>query len=262
MPNIISRVSLSQKKDAPLKVMHGDFFKLKFAYYRSVDAVQLKQPNQDYLTFTFDKNKLAFVICDGVSQSFFSDIASKMLGDYLIDTLWELEFNELSTASLKIQKKLQTLPKAVEEKITKIKFPDTMPYMLKEVLEKQRKIGSESTFAGGIIDKSQGKFLCTWMGDTRIKIWNNSSEISSGFDHNSKERWSSKKGAIGNIHFFIEETDKIENILAFSDGLLSMDRKGNSVIDKSQGELLSLAGNIERSHLQDDVSFLHITLSN
>src|SRR5204863_8715190 len=82
-------LQVAQDRETPVRVERYAAFSWRYAYARSSDTRRVSDPGQDYLTFCYDDSAFAFALCDGVSQSFFGDLAARFLGDALINWLWE-----------------------------------------------------------------------------------------------------------------------------------------------------------------------------
>src|SRR5688500_8353015 len=75
---------VAQGRETAVQVVRGRTFSYRYAYARSADSRAANDPGQDYLTFQEEGNSFAFVLCDGVSQSFYGEIAARVLGDGLV----------------------------------------------------------------------------------------------------------------------------------------------------------------------------------
>ena len=146
---------INQKYPTPLVTIKGEKISYRYAYDRSADSIHTDQPGQDYIVVVSDADYLAFVLCDGVSQSFYGDVGAKILGEKLVNWLWEngKELGEERSQLIdKVSLFLNHLTEEASAQIEKMDLPQDLSSMLRVVLEKKRKMGSESTFTSGFID--------------------------------------------------------------------------------------------------------------
>jgi len=81
---------IDQSQPLPLTTIIGERFSYRFAFDRSADSIKANEPGQDYIAIIASDDRIAFVLCDGVSQSFYGDLAARILGDQLVAWLWEM----------------------------------------------------------------------------------------------------------------------------------------------------------------------------
>ena len=91
---------------------------------------------------------MAFALCDGVSQSFFGNLAAQQLGDALIGWLSEAIILLYTAEEIvsNLTDYLENLTESATEIIKKQPLPSDIPEMFREVLEDKRTLGSQSTF--------------------------------------------------------------------------------------------------------------------
>src|ERR1041385_7373312 len=82
-------LQVAQDRETPVRAERYAAFSWRYAYARSADTRKVGDPGQDYLTFRYEEGVFAFALCDGVSQSFFGDLAARILGDALLTWLWQ-----------------------------------------------------------------------------------------------------------------------------------------------------------------------------
>lgn len=202
----------------------------RFAFDRSADSQQSNSKGQDYLTISHGKDYLVFVQADGVSQSFFGEIASSFLGDTLLKFLIDhgkgilngkLPFHET------IENELQEMAFIATSHVDNYKLSPDLPGMLINVLEHKRKMGSQTTFTAGIIGLSNRKMALVWMGDQRLRLWKGLQEItqeSLGEEtFQTSERWSTSTGLVGRLHSKIVDDPGITRLISYTDGLDILD---------------------------------------
>jgi len=200
-------------------------FKYRFAYARALDTRISGDTGQDYIVIVEDKNRLAFALCDGVSQSFFGDIAAKNLGEDLVHWMFDLDLKlSQDEISQLLHNHLESLAPAATKLVQEFKVPDNLPLMLQKALDQKRIIGSETTFISGCVDIASQSFIFAWMGDSILRIWGPDREKTSAFSHSfqKNERWSTSKGCVGQTHIFSGPIQELSHFVAYSDGLTNL----------------------------------------
>ena len=253
-------IRLLQDRETPTVLKESRAFSYRYAYSRSADSRNAGDPGQDYLTILEDGNRLVFVLCDGVSQSFYGDLAARLLGDGLADWLDALAIgNNPFNLEQAVVKFLNTLTETASVEVRNYVLPDNIPVMLQKVLEKKRSLGSESTFVAGLLDQTTHQYVFVWMGDSRLRFWDKNGEktASLGETFLTRERWSSHKGPVGQVHVFIGDLSNLQRVLAYSDGFAQLDRlfKLRSPSQRAINELITDSCKLPAS---DDISFLEI----
>ncbi len=216
----------NQEKNAKTyPIQHGC---LRYAYARSADTQKNNDIGQDYLTFLTTPERLTFVICDGVSQSFFGDLAARILGNHLLGWMAGLEgpLSQTGEAYDALKNYLKALTEPATAEVMQLRLPEKMPGMIVAVLEKKRQMGSETTFVAGTLDFKAGWFSLVWMGDTRLRLWNADGEQTHALGNVflTRERWSTHKGMVGEPHVFGGGLRDLKHLLAYSDGFAKLDR--------------------------------------
>jgi hypothetical protein len=259
-------IRLDQTKPLPITIASESSFSLRYAFDRSADSIHAETPGQDYLAINFERGRLAFVLCDGVSQSFYGDLAARILGDALVEWLWDqgsivlerrYDFQDSTTDFL------QQLSKGASAQVRTFPLPENMAPMLREVLEKKRALGSETTFTAGYIDTRSRQIQLAWMGDSRLRVWDQRSELTDtllGMENfKTAERWSTCRACVGRLHTVQLSTSLVARLMTYSDGLARLDRR---IRQRSPGNA-TLAQLIEESQYlptSDDISFLEANL--
>lgn len=266
-------IRLSQVEDHLLDFHEVGRFRLRFASLRSKEAKDVRQPSQDYLTMLIGDNELCFVVCDGVSQSFFGDFAARFLGDRLLK--W-LEGHVPATIDPKIMAHelygyLMNLHEEAEGQLADISYDENLPELLQEVLEEKRKRGSETTFVCGRIDFPNEKFprgraIFSWLGNTRIRLGRDSIWgilISKEPDAN-KGRWSTCRGLVGEKfsvavqEIFRKGKPRFNRVLVYTDGVSALDEISERPGDRELSELIAESVSAADG---DDATFLEIEIT-
>ena len=261
---------LRQDQELPVQVVRRQAFAYRMAYARSSDTRVANDVGQDYLVVLESEQMFVFALCDGVSQSFFGDLAARYLGDALVEWL----SNELpptmdiETCRRALTDHLQSLIGPATEEVQHFPLPTDIPPMLRDVLEEKRSLGSESTFVCGRIDWPSdnfptGRVVLAWMGDSRLRVWSDDDQgVDLGGVFDTAQRWSTRRGLVGGeLNAYIAPLKSaghsIKRLMAYSDGLVSMDRWERDPSNYAVQEMITRAG---ESATSDDISFLEVWL--
>lgn len=238
-------------------------FRFRYGLDRSADSIKVNQPGQDCLAVEWNNNRMVAVLCDGVSQSFFGDLAANFLCEslsaYLLDLPTQYETENLHS---KISEYLNSLSNSFSQTIENYSLEHITPVFLRDVLEKKRHLGSEAVFSGLLLDKKSGLAVVIWSGDSRIRIWKQGAEVTqehfNDTDFLTLERWSSHKGLIGKLHSKILSPFDFDDLVFYSDGLSIAD-KDSGLFSKDNVEIERLINKTKRSAGSDDISFFQMT---
>jgi hypothetical protein len=254
---------LTQAAETATTVVQRARFAYRYAYARSADTRIAEDVGQDYLIVRDNDSRIAFAVCDGVSQSFQGDLAANILGNALVEWLWQ-EAKPTSDSS-KLQERLTHMLRALSEPATEAVYaavlPTDLPEMLHEVLEQKRAGGSESTFVAGLLDTDFDWIVLVWMGDSRIRLWDSRGQITTvlGDTFLTRERWSTKHGPVGKVHIYTTKLVEISRLALYSDGLAVLDNQLEQPLEHTQiDDLIAMAGDLPSS---DDIAFLELTLA-
>lgn len=252
--------SVPQEQETLITLVQRQAFRYRYAYARSADSRTAEDRGQDFLIIRENAKRLAFALCDGVGQSFMGDLGARILGQAMVDWFWAIPSGNTTADNVQADVKalLHTLTTPASEEIQALALPDTLPEMVREVLEQKRSLGSESMFAAGVVDISASQLTCAWMGDSRIRLWDKHQERTEelGIHFNTAERWSSRRGAIGEVHAFVTPIATVERLVVYSDGLAQFDTSMAESPDNA-----SLDATIEQAGMMptsDDISFFEL----
>ena len=199
-----NKITIDQRTRCPIRILNLERYTFRYANDRAAESQRTDSKGQDYLAIRYNENTLGFVIADGVSQSFFGELASQFLGEHLLSYL--MEFGErFVDGTLDIQKSLETelnnMAFVATPIINGFQIPQELPGMLVSVLEQKRHMGSQATFTAGFVDITRKKLALAWMGDQRLRLWRNLQEITQEVLGNetfqTAERWSTTTGMVG-----------------------------------------------------------------
>lgn len=233
-----SSFRLDQKRESAPQAGENAFLGYRYAYARAADSRRDDEPGQDYLAFRDGADHFVFAVCDGVGQSFYGDLAARLLGDALVDWLETGPPVADHPAALvdSLPAFLSALTATAAERVDQYPIPDGPPLLREVLLEKQAR-GSEAMFVCGRVDapgpaRPNGRVLLAWMGDMRVYLWRGDRPVDLGGVHETDQRWSSRRGPVGGAvnlyHGPLTDTQgEPVRLVAYSDGLKVLDKWAN-----------------------------------
>ena len=277
-------VYIDQHKESLLEEVSDSGITVRYAFLRSRETRQNDKAGEDFLAFHLEAGRVAFALCDGVSQSFSGLTASQRLGKKLLEWLWmelprldlslkpgnpESNHVEVARAAAQLARVLNDYSGVVAEEIGRMDLSHMVNDILREVLIERRDLhGTQTNFTCGYIEIPSsafpyGRLILFWLGDAKLRRLIGGRDLTNELAEswNTDERWSSKRGVIGEIHSFMDIPYKVSTLVAHSDGL-----------DPFPVEWYqpSLAADILNDHFRglwekpasDDVSFIEINVQN
>ena len=261
-------IRLSQDRETAPRTFRVGPAHLTFASHRSREAVEEECCGQDYVAISLDGACCTFVVCDGVSQSFFGDLAARLVGDHLANWLRNEAFPRLTADALResLLAHFQIAATRHNQVVQEFVIPDTVSEIHQNVLESQRRSGSQSMFLGGRIDlpsrqRPKGRALLVWLGDVRLRAWALREEwpiLESRFQ--TRYRWSTKDGFLGAPPFILDlPVDRhgfgVTELFAYTDGLTQRPDR-----PLAAGDFRRLWRSGYACPHSDDLSFVHFRL--
>jgi len=260
-----------QNQETPVQVARGRAVAYRYAYARAAETRAAGDVGQDYLAVREGERSFVFALCDGVSQSFYGDLAARYLGDALVSWLSDdlRSTMEQQTIRADLAACLRDLTGPATELVQRHPLPPDIPPMLRDVLEEKRALGSESTFVCGRLDLADdtfpaGRIVLAWMGDSRLRLWSSGDDppAALGGVFETAQRWSSRRGLVGGeLNVFVaplaQADRRFSRLVAYSDGLAALDDWGKDPSNRALQDLISRAGEAATS---DDISFLEVWL--
>jgi hypothetical protein len=254
---------LPQDRETDLTTLQAPHCQIRYAYARSDESQLAGENGQDELCFNVDEQRVCFALCDGVSMSFMGDLAAAFLSRALVE--WWLNVPTLKLADRDLSGTftafINGLTGEAMQRVAGYKFPPDLAPMFVEVLEQKRALGSESMFVSGVIDFSSKRIALTWMGDSRLRIWHNTQDLTQqnlGKAFQTNERWSSRRGCIGQTHIWQSKLSAISRLAAYSDGLAILDGKMDSPYALST--LQQITRMVHEMPNSDDLSYFEVIL--
>ncbi len=260
-------LQVPQDRETGVQELTAGPFRLRYLYARSSDCQQSGDPGQDYVALRQDGRRLAFALCDGVSQSFYGDLAARFLGDALVEWLWHyLPPGEFRRESIRqpLREHLLALTEEATVRVRQAPIPKDAPSLLRDALEQKRAIGSEATFVCGVVEMPgpnlpEGRVVLAWLGDAELQLWGQERDRTRelGAEWIEARRWSTRVGPKGgSIGVFVSTLQDVQRVLAYSDGIGSLrERLGRGIGDSELAREVQRLGHMPTS---DDVSFLEI----
>lgn len=265
---LTARYAVDPREDLPPVTESVDGCGLIYLFDRSRDTKYQNAPGQDFLCYQAARYNgspvFVFAICDGVSQSFYGDLAAGYMGVQLVDYL--LTFSGRSDV-ITVDALFSALTSWVEESnpLTDQKpIPESLPGLVKSALEQKRAYGSETMFIGGLVDYASDRVTLVWMGDMTARVFDPQG-VEIPLDPElflTRERWSTRNGARnGYPHIQVWTIGEIGRILVHSDGVGSLaDQLTDSSSESLAVRMSNVAAAQSESPASDDISILDIRL--
>jgi hypothetical protein len=178
---------------------------------RDFDGPNMK--GQDYCAVVAGGGYVVGVVADGVSQSFYGDVAARKVAEHLLDTLWG--FREAPPEPDKLASRLRWLSEGVDKDVREHRLSAPETSILRKALERTRAKGSQTIFAAFVLDGHQGRLHLYQLGDAYAWIHSHRGvPILEPADRLG--RWSSAGG--GNLHLKYVNQCGVVGIVIHSDG--------------------------------------------
>jgi hypothetical protein len=256
------KVAVEQDRRYPLTRQTVPPGLLRFMFDRSRDSHENAEPSQDFLAFRYGAGRLGFVICDGVGGSFLGNLAARLLGEHLVEWLWN---TDLSASDRVFEHDLSAFLKELvvpaSELIARYRLGDSLSPIVRDVLEEQRAHGSEAMFACGRIDWPSegysGQIRLALLGDAQLRILRAAGDrlVITG---SQSERWSTHTGLRGRIQTWLAKPNEVRRVMGYSDGFLSVAEDAELLSDEElERRLLQLANRPD----SDDLSLIDVAIS-
>lgn len=267
-------VTLPQDTDTPPRKEETPVATLLLTSRRSHEGSKSNLPNEDYLAFRYDEECLVVVLCDGVGQSFFGDLAARFLGDKLLEWLWALKpddipDNDKGGAKLaeKLFNDLHAWTTPATELVKDHPLPKDRATSLRRIaLERKRDDGSASVFACARLDFSAEKTSCLgfWLGNTRLRFWGARDKALSLASDNTvhHEQWSTAKGPLNSdvVHHIVLPSlakRKVQRLTLHTDGVHQFEDELSGL---TLARLKEILRELKEDVASDDVSLLDVVL--
>jgi hypothetical protein len=255
-------IVVDQRRETGVTELSFRWGRLRYAYARAFETRQANERGQDSLILNILDSAVSFSLCDGVSMSFMGDVAAHYLGQQLLKDfpglLKSLAPDE--QVETRLAQHLLSLTSPAKKLIQDYHLPDNVLPMVRSVLEEKRAMGSESMFIYGQLDFQQELVSLVWMGDSRLRLWRHTQEVSEAClgdgRFNTRERWSTQHGPLGQVHVWQGALSAITRLLTYSDGLGAYDEPlDKPVSSPAIQEMIQAQGDCPTS---DDISLIEL----
>lgn len=261
------RIQISQQSETEIRQVSRSVWEYEYGYSRSAESRNAGDSGQDYITFLEGEGYMLFVICDGISQSYFGEWAAKFLGDHLMDWLQNLNIGDWDEALLQrsLDRYLTNITVIATESLKLHQIPPHIHGMLRDVLSAKKDKGSGAVYGCGRIDLPnddfpEGRLVLAWQGDIRLRLWSDQMEVTAklGDRFHTFHQWNSAKGPVGGMPYVYCDSLRIGGtrgaLLLYSDGLNALDP-----IEHISKDLLLLLLKAEAEEASsDDLSVFHL----
>lgn len=258
---------LPQDRESAPTWEQSEGLRWRCAFARAAETKANGDVGQDCVVVAPTAQGFSFCVTDGVSQSFFGDLAAAALADGLVHWLNELNPGaDLEFLRASLETRLRELCAEVSEDVRNQPLPAELPEMLRQVLEQKRAIGSESMYACGRIWRPgpthpDGHLVLSWLGDVRCRAWwSGQEEKLDGF--RTEDRWSSGRGVLGRPGLLASSLSgprgRLSRVAVYSDGLEILDNL--SQLPDNEGLTRAIA-DLARNPKSDDVSLVEVELT-
>lgn len=261
---------IDQRVEYPLSAFKAGPFTIRSIYARSRETRQEKDTGQDYITYKITEDGILFCVCDGVSQSFFGNLAAKYFGDSMLQFMSDSDcFNSMDQEYIayRLRSRLRQMTVQATNMINRYEIPPHINGILREVLDEKRMKGSETTFVCGKImysaGKKRGQITAAWLGDTYLRMFGRGREIPGliNGEFSQWNRWSTCQGVMGQAPSilavdFEKGAGGPDCVQIVTDGLLECRKLQHSPDD---AELRRMIEASDHHAASDDISFLEIS---
>ena len=136
---------------------------IAMGYRRCLDFDEGNQPGQDFAIVRGGDGYVVGVVADGVSQSFYGDIAAQHVTGWLLNELWTNRKRPPDQEQLEVR--LKMLEAKVSELVEAYPLPRHLPDMHRQALESVRRDGSQAVFAAFVLDGKNKHLRLYQVGD-------------------------------------------------------------------------------------------------
>ena len=188
-------------------------FRLSVGYRRCFDFDENDAPGQDAACFRASEQHLIGVVADGVSQSFYGNLAARHLCDWLVDELWQRR--RAAPNETVLEEGLREQEKCLAAAVREVSLSHLLG-LQRSALEKTREAGSQAVFAAFLWDCAADILHVYQLGDVRALVRVSAGRAVQIAPGDPKGRWSSA----GRSHLGVVHTQwrDVAGVLLASDG--------------------------------------------
>ena len=168
-----SEVSADPKSGKPQHFVEtiaagGRGFEVSVGYRRCHDFDAANKSGQDFAAVRYTSQFLVGVVADGVSRSFYGQVAATHVAEFLLKQLWERRKTPPPSADLETS--LKSLEPLVAEELENIEIPGNLPRVQIESLEKVRLKGTQAVFSCFVFDITAELLTLYSVGDVTAVV--------------------------------------------------------------------------------------------
>ena len=222
----------------------------RLGYRRCFDFDPSNTAGQDFAAVRADAEYVVGIVADGVSQSFFGDIAAKQVSLFLLDELWHARAKPTSKEEL--EDRLHSLEAAVAARVKDYPLPKHLPELQLGALEKVRTRGSQTVFGAFILDLKNRELTAYRVGDAETIVGLTGNSVALSKDPGG--RWSSA----GNSRLLlkVDSYQSCEGVVIKSDG--AGDAWGRNIHERETLTAEAFVQLASNQAAKDDVAFVAV----
>src|SRR2546421_2423233 len=188
--------------------------RVHIGYQRCCEFDEGDQPGQDYAVVRAGGGHIVGVVADGVSGSFYGNLAAEYVATWLMDELWR------HCTSAPDAEAMERLLKEAEAKfadsVKGYRIPETLPPYMIPILERKRHKGSQAVFAAFVLNVEKAELTLYQVGDVSALVHNSGPEPELVVSP-AEGRWSSagasalllKTSSFGNVEGVVIKSDGV-----------------------------------------------------
>ena len=243
----------------PLQRLTRGGLRARVMHSPASESIDAGAPSQDYLFLTERGARVAFAVADGVSSSFFAEIAAKELATGLAQWLTDVALLDEISLKTSLNHFLSDLAVQVQRQVEVFEVPPTVVGFVRQELERRREYGSEAMVACGVIERfgPSPRLAVAWLGDAHLRIWSRDGTVLD-LEGSVDDRWSTTRGTRGSVNVWMSPAARVCRLLACTDGVsFALDAVASLPDDRLRAELQVIAD----APSSDDIAFLDIGLN-
>jgi hypothetical protein len=239
----------TQFDEVKVRAPYGRFgqLRLQLGYRRWKEFDAENHAGQDFCVLYSDGRRAAGVLADGVSQSFYGNLAAEYLATRLIGYLWK--HAPPQPAESEIRAYLEEIRPGLHQIVSAFQIPAHLDPAVRAALEQTRdRDGSQAVFAAFVLDAATSTAWTCLLGDASI-VLRTSTDVAILQSKDPRARWTS--GARTSDSLLIERHAGVTGLVLRSDGALDWGAD-MSAERMHESAFRALA---DRASQRDDVSF-------